>query len=188
MKRTMVVAGLSWLALVACGGGQKQADSPGTCPEGTVLKGEDCVPPGDDSPPPSSSGSSSAARQDEEAKQEKAMSSGGESTPAPSGSKTPYDEDAIEVQLKRSARSVKASCGSATDDEGKATGPWGTTKVTVTLGRNGHVRQATIPAPYDGKPAGKCTTNAFLKIQFPPYAAGADSVIEWDVEIVEPKH
>jgi hypothetical protein len=178
------------LALAACGGGGKGADSPGTCPEGTVLKGSDCVPPGDDESSGSSGGSShkSSPSADEDHPSSGGGGSGGgsEETPSSSG-KTPYDKEAVEVQLKRASRQVKANCGSATDDDGKANGPWGSTKVSVTLGRNGHVRGVTIPSPYDGKPVGVCVVHAFEKIQFPPYGGSSDVVVDWDVEIVHPK-
>jgi hypothetical protein len=116
---------------------------------------------------------------------ESSGSSGGDSSP--SAGKTPYDRDAVEAQLKRGARSVKGSCGAATDDNGDATGPWGKTKASVTLGRNGHVKQVAVPAPFDGTPVGVCIVHAFDKIQFPPYAASTDVTIDWDVEAVKPK-
>ncbi|HEY8041463.1 MAG TPA: hypothetical protein VIF15_16770 [Polyangiaceae bacterium] len=192
-KRAMTMAAA--VALVACGGGAKQADSPGTCPEGTVLKGEDCVPPGssddstspppkhdDDGDKPSSSGGSTSSGGGSGG----GGSSGGDTPPATD--KTPYDKDAVEMQLKRAARQVKANCGSATDEEGKATGPWGTTKASVVIGRNGHIKQVTVPSPYDGKPVGACVVHAFQRIQFPPYGGSTDVVIDWDIEIVQPKH
>ena len=40
-----------------------------------------------------------------------------DSSPA---AKTPYDRDAVEAELKRGARQVKANCGAATDDDGHA--------------------------------------------------------------------
>jgi hypothetical protein len=55
------------------------------------------------------------------------------------------------------------------------------------LGRNGHVKQVTIPSPYDGKPVGLCVVHAFQKIQFPPYAGSTDVVLDWDIEITQPK-
>lgn len=182
------------LALAGCGGGGKGADSPGTCPEGTVLKGEDCLPGGDDSSSSSSSGKSSAKKDDDDdspssssSASSSSSSSDSSSASASSGGSTPYDKDAVEAQLKRAARQVKSGCGSASDDEGHATGPWGSTKASVVLGRNGHVKQVTVPSPYDGKPVGVCVINAFQKIQFPPYAGSSDVVVDWDVEIVQPK-
>jgi hypothetical protein len=152
-----------------------------------VLKGSDCVPDdtsstGDDSSSsPSSSGASAGSGGGASGASDDASSSSG------SSGKTPYDKDAVEVQLKRAARQVKGNCGGATDDDGKATGPWGETKATVVLGRNGHIKQITIPAPYDGKPVGICVVHAFQKIQFPPYAAPSDVTVDWDIQIVQPK-
>jgi hypothetical protein len=164
------------VALFGCGG--KGADSPGTCPEGTVLKGSDCVPTEEGSSGSSGSSSASSKKSDDDS-----SGGGGEA----SGGGKSYDKDAVEVELKRAARQVKSNCGSATDDDGKATGPWGSTKVSVVLGRNGHVKDATVPTPYDGKPAGICAANAFKKIIFPPYAGDSDVTVDWDVEIVQPK-
>jgi hypothetical protein len=155
---------LGAFALAGCGG----AKAPGNCPAGTVLKGSDCVT--DDSsddapgtPPPK-----------------------GEDSATGGGGGTPYDKDAIEVQLKRAARQVKGSCGGATDDEGHATGPWGQLKASVVLGRNGHVKQVTIPDPYNGKPVGLCIVHAFQKLVFPPYSGDTDTSVDWDVELVQP--
>jgi len=186
-KRTITVAAA--LALVACGGGEKHADSPGNCPDGTVLKGSDCVPASDSDSSSGTSGSSgaSAKNSDDDGDKTPPSSGSGGGGDSASGGKTPYDRDAVDEQLKRGARQVKANCGGATDDEGKATGPWGTTKASVVLGRNGHVKQVTIPSPYDGKPVGLCVVHAFQKIQFPPYAGSTDVVIDWDIEIVQPK-
>lgn len=193
MSQRAWVAGVGCvLALAACGGGAK---SPGTCPEGTVLKGADCVPSdsaGDDSSSPSSSGGS-AKGGDGDSKPPSSGGhgggggGGGDDSSTPSGGGTPYDKDAVEIALKRAARQVKSACGSATDSDGKAAGPWGSTKVSVTIGRNGHIKQVTVPSPYDGKPVGDCIVHAFQKGQFPPYAGSSDATIEWDVEVVQPK-
>jgi hypothetical protein len=157
---------LGALALAGCGG----AKAPGNCPAGTVLKGSDCVADdsssGDDAPgtPPPK----------------------GEDSATGGGGGTPYDKDAIEVQLKRAARQVKSGCGSASDDSGQATGPWGQLKVSVVLGRNGHVKGITIPDPYNGKPVGICIAHAFQKLIFPPYSGDTDTTVDWDVELVQP--
>jgi hypothetical protein len=164
--RTGAAAGMlvGALAMAGCGGGAK---APANCPDGTVLKGTDCVP--DDS------------------------SSGDDSSSAPAGSAaagdssgTSYDKEAVEVQLKRAARQVKGSCGGATDDTGQATGPWGQTKASIVLGRNGRVKQVTVPAPYDGKPAGICVVHAFQKLVYPPYSGSSDAIVDWDIELVQP--
>jgi hypothetical protein len=176
--------------LVACGGGAKQADSPGNCPDGTVLRGSDCVPAGTASHGSDDSSSSSSDSSSTGSSSSNASTASASDAPAAGGSggKVPYDKDSVEVELKRASRQIKANCGSATDDNGTAPGPWGKTTASVTLGRNGHVKDVTVPAPYDGQPGGLCAANAFKKIQFPPYASSSDVVIPWDIELVKPKH
>jgi hypothetical protein len=107
-------------------------------------------------------------------------------TTAPTGDGTPYDKEAVDMMLHRAAAQVKANCGAATDDTGKANGPWGTTKASVRLGRNGHVRGVEVPERYADKPVGVCVVHAFQNLIFPPYAAGTDVVIPVDIEIVRP--
>jgi hypothetical protein len=194
------VAAACWaLPLFACAGGAKQADSPGNCPEGTVLHGDDCLPAeaaGDDSAPKKKStkdedempSAPASAQGSDKPSSSSASSDSSSSMSAPADSKTGYDKYAVEVQLKRAARQVKANCGSATDDDGKATGPWGSTKASVILGRNGHVKQVAVPSPYDGKPVGLCVVHAFEKIVFPPYGGSSDVSVDWDIEIAAPKH
>ncbi len=176
-KAGIATATMACAALVAaCAGETKQADSPGTCPEGTVLRGSDCVPPGDDSPPATS-------RRGKGDAEVSAETGGGGAAPSSGG----YDREAVEAELKRAARQIKANCGKATGEDGDATGPWGKTTVSVILGRNGHVKGATVPAPYDGKPVAVCISHSFEKIQFPPYAGAEDVTVQWDVELVAPK-
>jgi hypothetical protein len=189
-KRTMIPAGVGGacvLALVGCAGGEKQASAPGTCPDGTVLSGQDCLPI-DARQNESSASSPTAAQSSQESPGKASESTADAVSPSASPVHTPYDKDAVEVELKRAARQIKANCGAATDDEGKATGPWGTTKATVVLGRNGHVKQVSIPAPYEGRPVGVCAVDAFEKIWFPPYAGSTDASVDWEIVITPPKH
>jgi hypothetical protein len=193
MKRLpRVAAGMAGsvllVALAACGGGAKQADAPGTCPEGTVLQGGDCLPEsaaraksgGDEDSPKGNKRAS-----DDKPAAHKASTAADEGDL--SGDGASYDKEAVEAQLKRAAKQVKSACGSASDEEGNKTGPWGATAATVVLGRNGHVKEVTVPAPYAGKPVGDCVVNSFKKIWFPPYAGSSDVSVNWDVEIVQPK-
>jgi hypothetical protein len=184
-KRTF--SALAALALIACGGAAKQADSPGACPDGTMLQGSDCVATGDESVSPSASASPGGSAKTVDEMERTDGGGGGGGSDLAAGGATPYDKEAVNVELRRAARQVKANCGSATDDEGKAGGPWGATKASVVLGRNGHVKQVTVPAPYDGKPVGECVVHAFQRIQFPPYAGSSDVTVDWDVEITHPK-
>jgi hypothetical protein len=55
----------------------------------------------------------------------------------------------------------------------------------VNLGHNGHSKGATIPEPFDGKPTGRCAVQAFNNLTFPPWA-GADTTVDWEIEIPQP--
>jgi hypothetical protein len=116
------------------------------------------------------------------------MASGSSKSSDGDGDVGAYDKDAVDAQLKRAAKQVKDNCGSASDEDGNKNGPWGSTTATVVLGRNGHVQEVTLPAPYSGKPVGDCVVNSFKKIQFPPYGGSTDVNVPWDVQIVQPKH
>jgi hypothetical protein len=95
-----------------------------------------------------------------------------------------YDKEQTEIVLRRAARQVKEHCGEAKDENGKAPGPWGKTNISVNLGHNGRSKGATIQAPYDGKPTGRCAVQAFSALTFPPWS-GADTTIDWEIEIVQ---
>lgn len=97
-----------------------------------------------------------------------------------------YDKEATDRELKRSARQVKDHCGAAKDENGKASGPWGKVTLQIVLGHNGHSKTVTVPAPYQGKPVGNCIEKAFTNLVFPPWG-GADTQIDWEVELVQPK-
>ncbi len=173
------------LLVAACGGG-KPAESPGggtddDCPPGTSKQGGDCVAPPDESGPGSGGGSTGGGG---EASGGDGAGTGGGTAPAEP--KTPYDKDNVEMVLKRAAVQVKGNCGAATDANGKAIGPWGQLTIHVDLGRNGHVHAVDVPEPYGDNPVGRCIKLAFKNLVFPPYAAPVDSVVPWDVELVEP--
>jgi hypothetical protein len=107
-------------------------------------------------------------------------------TEAPTRRTDQYDKEATEVVIKRAARQVKANCGAAKGDDGKATGPWGKVTVQLQLGSNGHSKGITVPSPYQGKPAGNCIEKAFTNLTFPPWG-GTDTEVSWEVELVSPE-
>jgi hypothetical protein len=148
-----------------------------------VLRGNDCLPAetADDRQP------SGPKKADHESVGDAPAAASAQGGASDAGDVVSYDREAVETQLKRGARQVKANCGSATDADGNRTGPWGTTRASIVLGRNGHVRKVTLEAPYDGKPVGDCVVHAFEKLLFPPYAGSSDVALEWDVELVKPK-
>jgi hypothetical protein len=177
-----MVAALAGLA--GCGGG-KPADSAGNCPEGTVLKGSDCLPAGEGKS--SDDGWSGSKTSSEDGPPSSSGGGGGSGDTPSSGGKAAYDKDAVDSELRRAARQIKGNCGSATDDNGSAAGPWGKLTAQITLGRNGHVKEVTVPPEYDGKPVGICIVHAFQKIVFPPYAASTESTVPYDIEVTKPK-
>lgn len=193
MGMKTITLGIITAVLLACGGENKpaaHASGSSDCPEGMVKEGGDCVAP------EGQSGPGKAASTEEHTSTSSTSSTSTVNTntantannpqPPPQQPKTAYDRDAVELVLRRAANQVKGHCGQSTDDNGKANGPWGTTKVSITLGRNGHIRDITIPDPYNDKPTGRCAVQAFHNLIFPPYPASADVVIEWDVELIKP--
>jgi hypothetical protein len=181
------------MVCLACGGSDTPAKnaSSGDCPAGMVKQGGDCVAPEGQSGPGKTDTTTTSTGTGSTGTGSTGTGSSGTGTgsagtdSAPTGG-TPYDKDAVEIVLRRAANQVKGNCGAATDENGKANGPWGTTKASVRLGRNGHVRGVTVPERYSGKPVGDCVVHAFQNLIFPPYAASADVVVEWDIEIVRP--
>lgn len=177
---------LSISCLVACGGNKKPAEDPAGAASPSAS---DEIPKWD-----SSSESADTSRRSKNltasAKKDDSSSS---ATPTPEPAGPPpkqrrsdeYDKEATEVVLKRAARQVKANCGSATDEDGKQSGPWGAATMKLVLGRNGHLKEVTVGAPYDGKPTGRCAIQAFSRLTYPPWA-GSDMNVDWPVEIDPP--
>ncbi|MEO7113124.1 MAG: hypothetical protein ABI183_21980 [Polyangiaceae bacterium] len=199
MIKVIEILGLAPIAfaLVACGGSPKQADDASS--QNTAKTDDEGAPKWDSSSstttPSSSSGSSPATD---------SSSSGGDTaasgaSPNGSSSSTGTTDNAAapaasnagphgeaEIALKRAARQATANCGAAKDSDGKATGPFGKTTVSIVLGRNGHSRKVTPDSSFDGKPAGNCIIQAFTNLTYAPWA-GADVTTQWEVELVQPK-
>lgn len=168
-RSTLLILGIT-LGITACSGGKRAAKDP-TDPPPPSSNDETPKWEGASSPPP-------------EGTQPKAAG-GATVNEAPARRTDQYDKEATEMVLKRAARQVKDNCGHAKDEAGKAAGPWGKTTVQVQLGRNGHSKGVTVPAPYQGQPTGNCVEKAFTNLTFPPWS-GADTTVDWEVEIVEP--
>ncbi|HEX7665215.1 MAG TPA: hypothetical protein VF407_11905 [Polyangiaceae bacterium] len=178
------------LAVAACGGSPKQADDASSQP-----KQDDDTPKWDSSSTTTSSSSSSSGSSGSSDSSGSGSSTGSGDSTASSGSgagdtgaSTPKagPNNEAEIALKRAARQAKGNCGGAKDADGKATGPFGKSMVTVILGRNGHSKSATVDSSLDGKPAGKCVIQAFSNLTYAPWA-GADQTIQWEVELTAPK-
>lgn len=96
-----------------------------------------------------------------------------------------YDKENTDVVLARAGRQVKDNCGQAAGEDGKATGPWGKVTIQVLLGHNGHSKNVVVPEPNASTPSGRCITQAFSTLTFPPWN-GQDTQVDWEVELVKP--
>ena len=175
---------------LACGPSKKPAEDPATSSSSSGgeenKKWEDPTPEDRAGTKPKTGGSSSGGTASGSSGGATSGSSGGSAPVEKAGKRhDEYDKEATEVVLKRAANQVKGNCGAARDDDGKQTGPWGKTKISLTLGRNGRMKGVTLPPNYENKPAGRCITNAFSGLIFPPWS-GQDATIEWEVELVQP--
>ena len=182
----------SRLACTACGGASKRADSPGNCPDGTVLRGSDCVPPEDAvqplvgrfvvSPPRAARAPRGCRRQQR-----------GE--PASSAERADGRQDAVRQGLRRDRAQARRASGEGQLRVGdrrqrdRPSGPWGKTKASVTLGRNGHVKAGDGAGALRRQARGRLR-RAIRSRRFSSRRTRRrrDVVVEWDIEFVKPKH
>lgn len=175
--------GAGSLAFIACGGSSKPAEDPSTASAEEAPKWDDSSESADRARHPHFASNASS---DDEDGSKPAAAPPPPSSPAKQRRADEYDREATEMVIRRAARQVKENCGAATDEDGKASGPWGKALVTVNLGHNGRSKGATISAPFEGKPTGRCALQAFANLMYPPWA-GADTSVEWEVEIPQAK-
>jgi hypothetical protein len=91
--------------------------------------------------------------------------------------KMPFDKKQADLEVKRAQRSAE-TCPSAVTEQG----PGGSAHVTLTFASDGHVKDATIGAPFDDTPVGKCALNAMKAVIVPPYD-GSDETVEVDLNL-----
>jgi len=200
--RTLSLASLLCLGglLIACGGGQKKTTEPKEAKDDGATEKWEGATAEDQKPRDTGSGSGgssggSGSGGSGSGGSGSSGTGGGDATN--SGSSAPpvaatvkqrsdqYDKEHTDIVLNRAARQVKTNCGLATDENGKPSGPWGKVTISVMLGHNGHSKGATVPAPYDGTPPGRCIVHAFSILTFPPWG-GADTPVDVEVELVKP--
>ena len=177
---------LACLLLAACAAPPpKQADnydeSPPDTSSASVSRSPSSSGPADESSGAGAPASASAASSASES-----AAGGAASATLPANLGQGWDRDLTQQELARAARSVKANCGSATDENGNAKGPWGQTQVSIRLHHKGHTKEAKAEGEYAGTPVGHCIEHAFANLQFPPWQ-GHDITIEWDIEVTKPK-
>ena len=83
--------------------------------------------------------------------------------------------------MTRAARSAQTCVGVVSADS-----PRGKGTVTLTFGNDGHVKKATIAAPFEGTEMGKCALNAMKAVIVPPYK-GNEITLDWEVDLTPQK-
>ncbi len=91
--------------------------------------------------------------------------------------KKAFDKHQAKLELARAARSAQTCVGVVSQDSPKGKGT-----MTITFGNDGHVKKATIDAPFDGTDMGKCAINAMKAVIVPPFK-GSDVTMNWDVDL-----
>lgn len=91
--------------------------------------------------------------------------------------KKKFDKDQAKAVLGQAARSAHTCVGVVSKDS-----PQGTGTVTLTFGHDGHVKKATIDAPFAGTDMGKCAINAMKAVIVPPYN-GHEVTMDWKVDL-----
>lgn len=116
-----------------------------------------------------------AEEQDRESKAHQGTSGSDEETDLEKKAK--FDKKQVELELKRAQRSAESCVGVVTEQ-----GPTGTAKVSLTFSNDGHVKDGTISAPFDGTPVGKCALNAMKAVIVPPFD-GSEETVDWEFDL-----
>ncbi len=91
--------------------------------------------------------------------------------------KREFDTKQATLELQRATRSAESCAGVVTE-----AGPKGKATVTLSFKNDGHVKSATIDAPFDGTELGKCVLNAYQAVIVPTYV-GEEKTMTWPVDL-----
>jgi hypothetical protein len=114
---------------------------------------------------------------DEQAKQSSSETPTGEAGETDLEKKNKFDKRQADLELKRAQRSAE-TCPSAVTEESHG----GTATVHMVFGNDGHVKDATISAPFDDDAVGKCALNAMKAVVVPPFD-GPEEAIDWELNL-----
>ncbi len=117
-----------------------------------------------------------AEEQDKQSKAHQA-SSGGEDTETDLEKRKKFDKRQADLELKRAQRSAETCAGVVTEE-----GPTGTANVTLTFGSDGHVKDASIAAPFAETQVGNCALRAMKSVIVPPFT-GSDETVQWELDL-----
>jgi len=93
-----------------------------------------------------------------------------------------WDEKQADLEMRRAARSAESCPDAITEKVEK-----GRASVALTFANDGHVKNATISAPYTEDSAiGKCVLRAMKAVIVPAYQ-GAQQTVNWEVDLTGEK-
>jgi hypothetical protein len=153
MKRAAAIIGLLMVSACGGGGGSQHAKTPDELIADQEKAADEQAAESKRNPPPVSA---------EETDAEK---------------KAKFDKKQADLELKRAARSAETCPNSVSEP-----GPAGTAKVTLMFQPDGHVKEASIGAPFTDTAVGKCVINAMKAVIIPAYEGGDESV-DWEIEL-----
>lgn len=96
-----------------------------------------------------------------------------------------WDKEQAELELKRAARSAE-TCPHSLSEEQQKNSPRETGRVTLHFNNEGHVKDATIAAPFADTPLGQCALRAMSAVIVPAYV-GPQETVEWEVDLTGKK-
>lgn len=156
MKRAYMAMPLALGFLIACGGISSEGQGVKT-PEELVAEQERLA--------------------DQQAKEEAEETPTGEAGETDLEKKNKFDKRQAVLELKRAQRSAE-TCPNAVTEES----PGGTATVHLTFANDGHVKEATITAPFDENAVGKCALNAMKAVVVPDFD-GPEESMDWDINL-----
>jgi hypothetical protein len=120
------------------------------------------------------------------AEQEKNQRNGGDYDDSAAGEtdeekKRKWDDNQADLELRRAARSAESCPESVTEKAEK-----GRAAVTLIFANDGHVKEATIGAPYEEKAVGKCVLRAMKAVIVPAYE-GAEKTVQYEIDLTGAK-
>lgn len=102
--------------------------------------------------------------------------------PAETDEREEFDKKQAELEMKRASLSARTCVGVV---EGTKK-PEGIADVSVTFNNDGHVREASIGAPYTDTPLGECVLNAYRSVIVPTFRE-SEYTLGWQLEWNPPK-
>jgi hypothetical protein len=88
-----------------------------------------------------------------------------------------FDKRQADLELKRATRSAETCAGVVSEE-----GPSGQATVTLVFGNDGHVKEASISAPFSDTALGNCALRAMKAVIVPSFVGDRETV-EWELDL-----